>query len=390
MSTKPKVILVGSIDIDARLELMHSLSTDFDIRALGSSETLYEKFRAEGFEYTYYPLSRKANPLSDVMTLTRLFFIFRKLKPDLIHAFDTKPCVWARIAARLAGVPIIIGTLPGLGSLYVNESFINRLIRSVYQTLQKIACGLSDLTMFQNKDDAEQFVKDRIVSAQKVMVIPGSGVSTEMFSQTQVPNAEKAALKNELQIQPETLVITMISRIIKTKGVFEFMDAAREIKNCNSKVHFLLVGPVDNESLDRLNDSELEQLKQVVHWIGPRRDVRNILAISDVFVLPSAYREGIPRVLLEAASMGLPIVTTDSPGCREVAEPGINGFLVPLYDARALSHAISQLVEKPELRQQFGNVSRQRAVDEFDSLKIADRTRAKYRQLLVQPTRRAD
>lgn len=390
MSTKPKVILVGSIDIDARLELMHSLSTDFDIRALGSSETLYEKFRAEGFEYTYYPLSRKANPLSDVMTLTRLFFIFRKLKPDLIHAFDTKPCVWARIAARLAGVPIIIGTLPGLGSLYVNESFINRLIRSVYQTLQKIACGLSDLTMFQNKDDAEQFVKDRIVSAQKVMIIPGSGVSTEMFSQTQVPNAEKAALKNELQIQPETLVITMISRIIKTKGVFEFMDAAREIKNCNSKVHFLLVGPVDNESLDRLNDSELEQLKQVVHWIGPRRDVRNILAISDVFVLPSAYREGIPRVLLEAASMGLPIVTTDSPGCREVAEPGINGFLVPLYDARALSHAISQLVEKPELRQQFGNVSRQRAVDEFDSLKIADRTRAKYRQLLVQPTRRAD
>jgi glycosyltransferase involved in cell wall biosynthesis len=324
------------------------------------------------------------------MTLIRLFFIFRKLKPDLIHAFDTKPCVWARIAARLAGVPIIIGTLPGLGSLYVNESFINRLIRSVYQTLQKIACGLSDLTMFQNKDDAEQFVKDRIVSAQKVMVIPGSGVSTEMFSQTQVPNAEKAALKNELQIQPETLVITMISRIIKTKGVFEFMDAAREIKNCNSKVHFLLVGPVDNESLDRLNDSELEQLKQVVHWIGPRRDVRNILAISDVFVLPSAYREGIPRVLLEAASMGLPIVTTDSPGCREVAEPGINGFLVPLYDARALSHAISQLVEKPELRQQFGNVSRQRAVDEFDSLKIADRTRAKYRQLLVQPTRRAD
>jgi glycosyltransferase involved in cell wall biosynthesis len=384
MSTKPKVLLVGTIDVDARLELMRFLRDDFDISALGSSESLHEKFQAEGFEYTYYPLNRKANPISDVIALIRLFFIFRRLKPDLVHAFDTKPCVWARIAARLAGVPVVIGTLPGLGSLYVNESFINRLIRSVYQVLQKIACGISNLTIFQNKDDAAQFIKDKIVSPQKVMVIPGSGVSTDQFAQTQVSESAKAALKNELQIQPGKIVISMVSRIIKTKGVFEFLESAREINGCYSNVYFLLVGPVDNESLDRLSDSELEQLKQVTNWIGPRRDIATILAVSDIFVLPSAYREGIPRVLLEAASMGLPIITTDSPGCREVADNDVNGFLVPLYDAAALSKAMARLVEDPELRQRFGQISRQRAVEEFDSVKIANRTRAKYQQLLAQ------
>jgi glycosyltransferase involved in cell wall biosynthesis len=178
----------------------------------------------------------------------------------------------------------------------------------------------------------------------------------------------------------------MISRIIKSKGVFEFMEAAREIKSCFTNVYFLLVGPVDNESLDRLSDSELAQLKQVVNWIGARRDVTTILAVSDVFVLPSAYREGIPRVLLEAASMGLPIITTDSPGCREVAENDQNGFLVPLYNAPALSKAMTRLLEEPQLRQRFGQVSRQRAVDEFDSAKIANKTRAKYQDLLKQST----
>ena len=136
-------------------------------------------------------------------------------------------------------------------------------------------------------------------------------------------------------------------------------------------------------SVDQLNSAELHQLKQTVTWTGPRRDIPVVLAISDIFVLPSAYREGIPRVLLEAASMGLPIVTTDSPGCNEVAEHSVNGFLVPVRNPAALSRAILILIEQLELRLRFGHVSRRRAVEHFDLSIIAAQTRAVYQQLLA-------
>ncbi len=382
MSALPKVMLVGSIDIDARLELMHFLSDNFDISALGSLPTLQGKFSDEGFSYISYTLSRRANPFLDIFTLIQLYFIFRRLKPHLVHAFDTKPCVWARIAADLAGVPVIIGTLPGLGSLYTNENFINRLLRSIYERLQQLACYVSDLTIFQNHDDARQFIEAGILSPQKVMVIPGSGVSTQWFAQEQISDAKKAELRKELQIQPDKIVITMVSRIIKSKGVFEFMSAAQEVITHYPNARFLLVGPEDNKSLDRLNADELKQLKQVVTWLGSRQDISSILAVSDIFVLPSAYREGMPRVLLEAASMGLPIVTTDSPGCREVVENNINGFLIPTRDSSALREALLHLIEEPQLRQGFGKISRQRAVERFDFLKIASRIHAVYEQLL--------
>lgn len=382
MSVLPKALLVGSTDIDARLDLMRYLSSSFDVCALGSSTTLHAKFSAAGFDYTSYTLSRKANPLMDLLTLGQLFFMFRKLKPQLVHAFDTKPCVWARIAARLAGVPVVIGTLPGLGSLYVNNDFLSRLLRSIYQRLQQMACYFSDLTIFQNHDDARQFINDGIISPQKVMVIPGSGVSTDLFDQSKVPEVIRTELRRELDIQSDQIVVTMVSRLIKSKGVFEFMIAAQKIREHFPNVYFLLVGPEDDESIDRLNADELEQLKGTVSWLGARRDISAILAVSDIFVLPSAYREGIPRVLLEAASMGLPIVTTDSPGCREVVENNINGFLVPIRDSFALCQALIRLVEEPNLRLRFGQMSRKRSVENFDFLTIAKQIHIVYEQLL--------
>jgi glycosyltransferase involved in cell wall biosynthesis len=382
MAALPKVVLVGSIDIDARIELMHFLSNNFDVSALGSLPTLQGKFSDQGFRYTSYTLSRGVNPFSDIFTLIQLYFIFRRLNPDLVHVFDTKPCVWARIAAHLAGVPVIIGTLPGLGSLYTNEKFINLLLRSVYERLQQLACYVSDLTIFQNHDDARQFIEAGILSSKNVIVIPGSGVSTQLFAKEQVSDTRKAELRKELQIEPHKIVVTMVSRIIRSKGIFEFMSAAQEVTAHYSCVHFLLVGPEDNDSLDRLDAEEFKQLKQAVTWLGSRQDISSILAISDIFVLPSAYREGIPRVLLEAASMGLPIVTTDSPGCREVVEDNINGFLIPIYDSFALREAVIHLIDKPQQRQRFGQISRQRAVERFDSLKISTRIHTVYKQLL--------
>jgi len=252
------------------------------------------------------------------------------------------------------------------------------------QPLQKLACDVSQLTIFQNRDDARQFIAAGVVAEGKAIVIPGSGVPTDMFSPGRVSSAMRENLRNELDLKPGETVVTMISRVIRAKGIPEFMAAAQEISARRPDVRFLLVGPEDTESIDRLNANELAQLKQAVTWPGPRRDVPTVLALSDIFVLPSAYREGIPRVLLEAAAMGLPIVTTNSPGCSEVVEDGVNGYLVPVRDAPALSQAILRLLEQRELRQRFGQASRQRVVERFDLSVIVKQMRSVYYQLLAE------
>ena len=382
MSLRPKILLVGGPDVDARLELMHSMEDKFELGALGSEPELVDKFASEGFRYYNYPLARGVNPFVDLFSFTRLYSYFRTLKPHIVHTFDTKPGVWGRLAARLAGIPIVIGSLPGLGSLYVNDSLPRRMIRSIYQRLQKLACRFSDLTIFQNNDDAEYFIKAGLVSQEKVMVIPGSGVNTRVFAANRVHRDKKVQLRGELGFLPEDIVVTMISRVIRSKGVLEFMAAAREIKKEHPTIRFLLVGPEDKNNMDRLNPEELAELKQHVVWTGARQDIPDILAMSDIFVLPSAYREGVPRVLLEAASMGLPIVTTNSPGCRDVVEDGTNGYLIPVRDPVALKDAILKLVAQPEVCRTFGQVSRKRAVERFEINVIADQTSRLYRQMI--------
>ena len=381
MKSLPRVLLTGGPDIDARFELMHHLSDSFDISALGSSPELRPSFLAEGFDYTTYRLNRKFNPLFDLLTLGQLVLILRKLDPQIVHTFDSKPGVWARLAARLAGIPIIIGTLPGLGSLYTNDRLKTRIIRSAYEKLQVIASRVSDVTVFQNSEDARHFVGSGIIPRHKTAIILGSGVSTAEYSPSSVSESERDKAISELGVRPDAIVVCMIGRLLRSKGVLDFAAAARWVRNRYSNTQFILVGPDDRESVDRLKPKELSQLRQQLGWRGPRQDIPAVLALSDIFVFPTAYREGIPRVLLEAASMGLPIVTTNSPGCREVVQDGVNGLLVRAHDADALGQAIIHLIEQPELRRRFGRQSRQQAVERFDISVVAEETRSLYQEL---------
>jgi glycosyltransferase involved in cell wall biosynthesis len=362
---------------------MKRLREEFDVAALGSSGELFDSFEAEGFEYHKYRLSRGVNPLSDLWTFGQLLVAFRRLGPQIVHTFDSKPGVWARLAARIARVPIVVGTLPGLGSLYAGETFTTRILRTVYQKLQQFACSVSDLTIFQNHDDADQFVEQGVVRREKTYVIMGSGVATEELAPERVSAAEEADLRHELGFGPDSIVVSMVSRVIRSKGVLDFMAAAQTVTALDANVHFLLVGPDDKESIDRLSKSERAELSATLCWPGPRQDIPVVLAMSDIFVLPSAYREGIPRVLLEAASMGLPIVTTDSPGCNEAVEDGVNGYLVHSGDSDAICHAVMQLIAEPDLRECFGRAGRKRAVQRFDLSVISEHTRSVYSRLLA-------
>ncbi len=376
---KPRVMLVGGTDVDARLALMHHLAEDFEVAALGAAPELAARFRAEGFAYESYPLGEgRVTPLSDLRALRGLTRAFRRHRPHVVHAFDSKPSVWGCLAARMVGVPVAIGTVNGLGFLYGGEGTRARLVWGAYKRLQALAARASQATVFQNRDDAEHFIAERIVPADKARIILGSGVSTQRFTPERIAARDRERVRCDLGLRPQDVVVTMISRIIRSKGVLEFAQAARSIRAERSNVRFVLIGPLDRESMDRLGEAEVRELEASLIWPGARRDVPAVLAVSDVVALPTAYREGLPRVLLEAGAMGLPLVTTDAPGCREVVEDGVNGFLMPVGDAPALATALRRLIEDPELRRRLGRRSRERVVRRFDLAAIAAETRNLY------------
>jgi glycosyltransferase involved in cell wall biosynthesis len=384
MRVRPRVLIVGGEDVDRRIDLMHGLADSFELAAAGTRSDLASFFTRAGFPYYCYPLHRGVGPVGDLLASVSLWRVLSQFRPDVVHAFDTKPGVYGCLAARLGGVPVVLGTITGLGSLYGEDGLAARCVRAIYEGLQRLASLQTDATVFQNRDDRAEFVARRVVAAARATLIAGSGVNTQVLDPTRIVDRERQELRAALGIPADALVVTMISRVIRKKGVEVFVEAARQVRTRVPQAHFLLVGPADKESVDRFSAEELAGFAHSVNWPGPRDDVPGILAASDLFVLPSYLREGIPRVLLEAAAMGLPLIATDTPGCNDVVEDGVNGCLVPVNDTLALVHAVEYLLQRPDLRRSFGRISRERAIERFDLSVVVERTRSLYRELLAK------
>jgi glycosyltransferase involved in cell wall biosynthesis len=382
--SQPKVLIIGGEDMHARIELMRGLSTAYTLAAAGTTRELATHFTRSGFPYFYYPLSRGVGPFSDVYAIVALLRLLGHFRPQIVHAFDTKPGVYGCLAARLARVPVVISTVTGLGSLYGEDRLRPQLVRGVYERLQRMASQQADLTIFQNRDDREEFIARRVVPAGKAALILGSGVPTDRLDPTRISDAQRRHVRASLGIPADALLVTMIARVIRSKGAEEFVAAVQQVRQSHPGSHFLLVGPADKNSVDSFSAAELAKFSRIVNWPGARKDIAHVLAASDLFVLPSYLREGVPRVLLEAAAMGLPLITTNSPGCNEVVEDGVNGCLVPARDTVALSRAIVNLLGQPELRHRFGRASRERAVERFDLSVVVEQTRMLYNDLLAR------
>jgi glycosyltransferase involved in cell wall biosynthesis len=358
---------------------MERLAERFDLVAVGTDPGLAAVFAARGLPYRSYRMSRGVNPAADLLAMVQLVRIFRRERPSVVHTFDTKPGVWGRLAARLAGVPVIVGTLPGLGSLYTSRSVRARLLRCAYQPLQTLASRCAALTIFQNEHDAREFERRRVVSADRVAVVPGSGVRTDVFTPT-APTGER--LRDDLDLG-DGVVVLMVSRVMRSKGVLDFAAAARQAREVDPRIRFLLVGPEDTDSVDALTAAELAALRDSVTWLGPRTDIADVLRAADVFVFPSFYREGVPRVLLEAASAGLPLIAADVPGSRDVVQDGVNGYLVPPQRPDAIADAVLRLAGSPDLRRELGARSRERALAVFDLSLVTARIESIYHELLA-------
>ncbi len=331
---------------------VHVLAPDYDVETRAAVAAL-------GATPVDYSLERTGiNPLSDLRTMWQLWRLLRRWKPDIVLAYTIKPVIYGTLAAWMARVPRRVALIAGLGYTFTEttSSLRVKLLRTVVKNLYRTALRFAHSVLFFNPDDLDEFIRGRIVSHTKTILLGGSGVDL-----------------GEWQYTPPVLhpiTFTLAARLLREKGVVEFAEAARAIKQRYPETRFLLLGKVDTNP-GALPEATVRQWAQegILEWFGHVPDVRPYFAQTSVYVLPS-YREGVPRSTQEAMAMARPVITTDAPGCRETVLDGTNGFLVPPRDVDALVRAMERFIQQPELIATMGQASRQLAEERFDVRKV--------------------
>ncbi len=325
----------------------------------------------EGFIYHPIPLTRSGiKPWKELGSFIALICLYRNLQPDIVHHVTIKPVIYGGVASYIARVPAVVNAVTGLGYVFIAKGPKAALLRSVAKLGYRVAFShRNKRIIFQNPDDCETFLKAGIISSQDIVLIKSSGVDVSIF--TQLPESESIPL------------VILASRMLWDKGVGEFVEAAQILREKGIKARFVLVGDTDAGNLAAISTAQLKAWKDadVVGWWGRQEDMPRVFAQSHIVCLPS-YREGLPKVLIEAAACGRAIVTTDVPGCREIVRHGENGLLVPVRDSKALANALQILIESPVLRARMGARGRDIAVTEFAQERVVEETLAVYQELL--------
>ncbi len=323
----------------------------------GRDLALVERLSELGVSYRSVPLGRTGmNPTQDLKTLTALRRLFLELSPDLFFGYTVKPVIYGSLAARWAGVRHIYSMVTGLGYAFATGTLKQQLVNLAARTLYRTSLASNDKVFFQNPDDRDLFVKLGLVKPGQAVLVNGSGVDLAYFCPAPF-------------VPPPTFLL--IARLIEDKGILVYAEAARRIKQRYPEARFHLLGPFDTNP-NSISQAQVEawQDEGVVTYLGKTRDVRPFMREATVYVLPSHYREGTPRTVLEAMAMGRPIITTDAPGCRETVINGENGFLIPTRDVTSLTKAMEKFLEQPDLVAQMGRRSRELAEQKYDVHKV--------------------
>jgi glycosyltransferase involved in cell wall biosynthesis len=316
---------------------------------------------SQGFELHYVPIERGGtNPLTDLWSVFLLWRLYIRARPDLVHLVTIKPVLYGGIAARLAGVSAVVSAIAGLGFVFIDQKRIKAsFLRSVIKPLFRWALKHPHQTLiFQNQDDRDQILSMTRFSLSQTRLIRGSGIDLTAFS---------------FLPEPEGLpIVAMASRLLRDKGVLEFVAAARLLRERGVLARFWLIGDPDLANPASVTTQEVAvwQAEGVVECLGHRPDVPSLYAQAHVVTLPSYYGEGLPKSLIEAAVCGRAVVTTDMPGCRDAIEPDVSGLLVPARDAVALADAIQLLIKDPTRRKRMGAEGRALAEREFGIEKV--------------------
>lgn len=349
-------------------EVARAHGYDVQIACTGDGAPL----RAMGFVHHPVPVDRgTANLLGEFRALVALIVLFRRLRPTLVHLVTLKPVLYGGIAARLVATPAVVSAVAGLGFLFIGEGGTRAaIIRKLIVPVFRFAFGHpNQKIIFQNRDDLDQLVAATGFDPRKALLVRGSGVDIAKYQYV----AEF----------DDTLTVAMASRLLRDKGVMEFVEAVRLLRQRGMNARFWLIGAPDPANPATVSDAQVEAWRRegIVECLGQRDDVPDLYARSHVVTLPS-YREGLPKALIEAAACGRAVVTTDVPGCRDAIEPGVTGLLVPPRDGVALADALQNLLEDGNTRRRMGRAGRELAEREFRIEKVIAVHLAAYEALV--------
>jgi len=327
--------------------------------------------RDQGIEVIPLEIQRgSVNLLRDLSLLWRLCGIYRRVRPDVVHHVAMKPVIYGSLAARLIGVCRVVNALAGLGFVFSSATPKARLLRPVVRSLLRfVLAAPGSRLILQNRDDLAMFPQERLCPAAQIRLVPGVGVELQRFI---------------VRPEPEGRVrIVLPARMLADKGVVEFVEAARLLRERRIEAECVLAGGVDSQNPAAISEKQLRSWHDagLISWIGHCSDMPATLSACHIVCLPS-YREGLPKALLEACASGRPIVTTDVPGCRDVVCNEVNGLLVRVCDAVDLADKLARLVVDPKLRRRMGAAGRARAELNFSSARSAEQTLDIYRELI--------
>lgn len=364
-----KIVLFANTDwflYNFKLSLARALRERGDEVILLSPPGDYgPRLRELGFRWEALPVSRSGvNPLAELFTIQRITRLYRELQPDLVHHFTIKCVIYGSFAARRAGVHRVVNSVTGLGFALLANTVKARLIRPVVLGLYRRALRGTSV-IFQNRDNLETLAGYGVLGASRVGVIPGDGINTAYFQPGMVVR------------QP---VVLMMARLLHSKGIVDFVAAARSVRKSLPQARFLMAGAPDAGNPESVTATELDawRAEGVVEFLGQRSDVLELNQAAAVVVLASTQGEGIPRALLEGAACGAPMVATDVPGCRDVVIDGENGLLVPAAAPQQLAAAILRLLQDDVWRQRMGQAARERVESVYSDQQVIAQTCAIY------------
>ena len=376
-SVRPRLLFLITEDWyfwSHRLELARAArSAGWDVSVATRVRDHGKRIEDEGFTLLPLGLVRSSrHPLREIFSILEITRVYRGVRPDVVHHVALKPILYGSVAARLARVPAAVNGFAGLGYTFIEAGRRKGVLRFIMGKALQWALTLPhSRVVFQNAEDASELVNAGIVGADQIQVIRGVGVDMVKFS-------PPLATQDENQVP----LVVVAGRMLWDRGIGEFVEAARLLKLKSIRAQCVLVGMIDKENPAAIPETKLRawQSEGLVQWWGHREDMPNVLASAQIVVLPS-YREGLPKVLLEAAACGKPVVATNVAGCREIVKDGINGLLVPPKDSSSLSDAIVKLLGNAGLRAQMGARGREIVEKEFSVDRISRETLNLYDEL---------
>lgn len=385
-----RILLVSHAGVNVallrRALIKRLVAEGFEVHVAVPRDRYFEDVSALGASPHHWEVAGGSlNPIAAIKAVEALEGIVKDVAPALVHSFTHQPNIFSRLAVP-HGVPLV-NSVTGLGSNFLGTGAKGALKRFIFHTLYKCTASRNDTIIFQNDDDRAHFETRSLTGTTPVSMVRGTGVDTVAIRPDAFDASQRETARKALGLSLDHVVLTLAARLIRDKGVFEFLEAARILAPRHPKARFLLVGEPFPGNPTSLSPEAIDAAKAdgTAVFAGWRDDMPLVWGMSDVAVLPS-YREGLPVGLQEALASGLPVVTTDAPGCREIVEPGKNGLLVPVGDARALADAMGRLLDDADARTAMGRSSRERAEQLFDANTLAGEIIQVYRNTAKELT----